>query len=209
MPRKSKTKTRKKKTASHNRTAGGTDGVVDINAKRVEKLADQIGSLAQAMSRGMDEAVATMVGTYRDWERANPDLALKPRHKLEMVRFGFVGPGGFERCHDPTRLPDTAFFLPEGGVSREIERDIDAAEVLMCPAMQDGVCQDVWRQMKMPPCCLLLLEVHHGLGGGAYDDSVQMVVDDWGKWTAPEAYAASFARAEQAVRKHEESGRSS
>lgn len=149
--------------------------------------------------------VAQRVGAYRDWEGAHADLALKPRHTLAMVRLGFVGPGGFERCHEPDRLPETAFLLEDGDVAEEVRRDHTASEVLMCPAMQDGVCQGVWQNMKTPPCYLLLLEVYHGLGGGAADDSVQEVVDDYGKWGGPEEYAESFARAERTVQQYEES----
>lgn len=195
---------RKRKKPTRKRKAASTGGVVDIRVKQVEKLGEQIQLHARALTQGIDEQIARLVGAYHDWERAHADVALKPRHKLAMVRLGFVGPGGFERCHDPERLPETAFFLEGGGVDDQIRRDHDAAEVLMCPAMQDGVCQGVWRSMQMPPCYLLLLEVYHGLGGGALDDSVQEVVDDVGKWGGPEQCAESFARAEQTVRHYEE-----
>ena len=52
----------------------------------------------------------------------------------------------------------------------------------------------------MPPCYLLLLEVHHGLGGGALDASVQEVVDDYGCWGGPEAYAKNFEYAEELIK---------
>lgn len=187
--------TRKKKAA---RKRTGAD-VVDIEVKRAEKLGDELLTLQHAITQGIDESVALIVGKYRAWERANPTVALQPRHKLEMVRYGFVGPGGFERCHDPDRRPEEAFYLDDGDVHECIRRDHRASEVLMCPAMQDGLCQGVWSGMQMPPCYLLLLEVHHGLGGGARDDSVEEVVDDFGKWGGPEEFAESFARGEEAV----------
>ena len=176
--------------------------VIDLGAKRAEKMTDEILSLGRALTRTVDEAVANIVGGYRAWEGANPDLALKPRHKLAMVRLGFVGPGGFNRCHEPHRLPETAFLLEDGDVSEEIRSDHRASEVIMCPAMEANVCQGAWRGMQMPPCYLLLLEVHHGLGGGALDDRVQEVVDDFGQWGGPEEYAESFARAERSVQRY-------
>jgi hypothetical protein len=199
---------RKRKKPTRTRKAPPANGVVDIDVKRVEKLTEKICSLAQAITDQLDEQVAIIVGGYRNWQQAHPDLALKPRHKLAMVRLGFVGPGGFERCGEPGRLPEAAFLLEDGDVVEQIRRDRGASEVLMCPAMEEGVCQGVWRGMRMPPCYLLLLEVHHGLGGGAIDDVVQEVVDDFGLWGGPEQYAERFARGEQAVREAEKAGRS-
>lgn len=74
----------------------------------------------------------------------------------------------------------------------------------MCPAMEAGACQGVWRGMKTPPCHLLLLEVYDGLGGGARDQSVEDVIDDFGRGGGPEEYAESFARGAQAVAQHDE-----
>jgi hypothetical protein len=204
VSRKRKKPPRKRKKPTRKRKVDRADGVIDLDLKRAEKITEKLSSLGQAVRQRLDEQVAHIVGAYRKWEQTHPDLALKPRHKLAMVRLGFVGPGGFERCHEPGRLPESAFFLEDGDVSEQIRRDHKASEVLMCPAMQAGVCQGAWRGMRMPPCYLLLLEVHHGLGGGALDDSVQEVVDDFGKWGGPEEYADSFARAEQTIRKHDE-----
>lgn len=179
-----------------------TGEVVDLADKRVDKLSGEIQSLAKAMCAQLDEQVATIVGQYRQWENEHSEIALQPKHKLAMVRYGFVGPGGFERCHEPHRLPETAFFLDDGDVDAQIRRDHDAAEVLMCPAMEAGRCKGVWSGVRMPPCYLLLLEIHDGLGGGAIDDSVQEVVDDVGCWGGPEQCAESFARGERAVSKY-------
>jgi hypothetical protein len=41
------------------------------------------------------------------------------------------------------------------------------------------------------------------------DDSVQEVVDDYGKWGGPEEYAETFARGERAVRQPKKGDRSS
>lgn len=175
--------------------------VIDLRDKRVEKMGEEIQSLGRAMSSALDEQVGHLVGQYHEWERAHPDEALKPHHKLAMVRYGFIGPGGYVRCHEAGRLPEVA-FISDDGVSEEIERDYDAAEVLMCPAMESRRCEGVWRGMQMPPCYLLLLEVHRGLGGGAIDDSVQEVLDDVGCWEGPEQKAKSFARARAILKKH-------
>lgn len=180
----------------------GSAEVVSLSHKRVEKLTGEIQTLAKAMTAQTDEQVATIVGQYRQWELEHPETALHPKHKLAMVRYGFVGPGGYVRCHEPHRLPQTAFFLDDGGVDEQIRRDQDAAEVVMCPAMEAGLCKGVWSAVRMPPCYLLLLEVYDGLGGGAIDDSVQEVVDDVGLWDGPEQCEESFARGERAVKKY-------
>lgn len=211
MSRKRNKNTRKRKPKAKARTqakikAAPVATVVDLDDKRVEKLTEEIVSLTNAMSQGLDERVDLIVGLYRGWENAHPDQALRPHHKLAMVRFGFVGPGGFERCHEPDRLPEAAFIGEDGDLDVQIRQDHYASEVLMCPAMESGRCQGVWRGMRAPPCHLLLLEIHHGLGGGALDDSVEEVVDDFGKWSGPEQCAESFARGERAVSEHRDRG---
>jgi hypothetical protein len=193
------------KKRSPKRKTTRASNVVDIQEKRVEKLTERVVSLSEAITKGVDARVAALLDLYRTWERQHPDDALKPHHKLAMVRYGFVGPGGFTRCHEPHRLPQIAFLLADGGVDERIERDNDASEVVMCPAMEAGLCQGAWRAMQMPPCHLLLLEVYQGLGGGAMDDAVDQVLDDVGCWYDPDdndELKESFARAERLLRKY-------
>ncbi len=177
-------------------TAEESAEVVDLRQKKLEQLTTEIIALSQSMAAALDSKVALIVGAYRQWERAHPQQALKPKHKLPMVRLGFIGPGGYQRCHEPHRLPDAAFE------DDQVRFDNEASEIVMCPAMEDDLCEGVWRGMSMPPCCLLLLEVNHAMGGGVLDDGVQWVVDDWGKWHGPEHHADSFARARELVEKH-------
>jgi hypothetical protein len=176
--------------------------VVDLEKKRLEKLTGELSSLVRQGARLLDEQVEAIVGAYHEWERDNPELAIKPFRKMAMVRLGFVGPGGFERCHEPGRLPERAFFEEDGAIADEIRSDRHGSETLMCPAMEARACQRVWQEMRMPPCYILLLEVHRGLGGGAYDPGVEEVIDDLGKWQGPEEYAESFARAEELLRRY-------
>lgn len=179
-----------------------TTNVVDIREKLLDKATDQVRALMQTSADLEKEGVDLIVAMYREWERTNPELALRPRNKTAMVRLGFVGPGGFDRCREPHRLPESAFRGEDGEPAEEIQSDRDGSEVLMCPAMESRACQGAWRGMGMPPCYLLLLEVDHGLGGGCQDDRVPEVLDDFGKWPGPEEYAESFARAEELLRRH-------
>lgn len=184
-----------------------TPKVVRLEAKRNEKLLRETEELARRWASAEDEQVALVVAAYRKWEQDNPDAALQPKHKLAMVRLGFVGPGGFDRCHEPHRRPMASFFAGQDdddfSIPAELESDRDASEVLMCPAMEARSCQGVWSGMRTPPCYLLLLEVHQGLGGGMSDDRVSEVLADYGKWQGPEKYAESFVRAEQLLRRRE------
>ena len=176
--------------------------VVDLDAKRSEKLTEETVALVQQTARLLDEQVRLIVAAYNHWERENPELALRPSDKMAMVRLGFVGPGGFDRCHETGRRPLSAFISEDGEASDDLPNDRNGSEVLMCPAMESRACQGVWRGMRMPPCYLLLLEVHRGLGGGSQDSGVEEVVDDFGKWQGPEEYAESFVRAEQLIRRY-------
>jgi hypothetical protein len=176
--------------------------VVDLDAKRSEKLTDELITLAQHSARLMDEQVELIVLAYDQWERQNPELALRASDKMAMVRLGFVGPGGFDRCHETGRRPWCAFVSEDGEPADDLPNDRNGPQVLMCPAMESRRCQGVWRGMRMPPCYLLLLEVHRGLGGGSQDSGVHEVLDDFGKWQGPEEYAESFVRAEQLIRRY-------
>ena len=198
--RQAKRARRAKKQSAARRSEGARRGtpakaeVIDLGAKRVEKMGDELSRLTQSLASAQDEQVADTVDAYRAWEEAHRGEALRPEEKLAMVRYRFVGPGGFERCHEAERLPEAAFFIGDCDIDERIQRDHDAAEVLMCPAMQAGKCQGIWQAMKTPPCHLLLLETYQALGGGVLDDSVQEVVDDVGAG-GPEGRAASFGRA--------------
>jgi hypothetical protein len=185
------------------RKATRAANVVDLQEKQLEKLTEEVVSLGEQLTKGVEARVAAILDVYRTWERQHPDDAVKPHHKLAMIRYGFVGPGGFTRCHELHRLPETAFFLEDGDIDERIRRDDDASKVLMCPAMEAGRCQGAWRAMQMPPCYVLLLEVYQGLGGGAMDDAVDEILDDWGLWRGPdenEEVKESFARAERLLR---------
>ena len=184
------------------RKALSGQNVVDLDAKRSEKLIGETVALVQQTARLLNEQVRLIVAAYNQWERENPELALRPSNKMAMVRLGFVGPGGFDRCHETGRRPWSAFISEDGEPADDLPNDRDAPNVLMCPAMESRRCQGVWQGMRMPPCYLLLLEVHRGLGGGSRDDGVQEVVDDFGKWQGPEEYAESFVRAEQLIRRY-------
>lgn len=183
-----------------------TAKVFDLRVKQTEKLTEEIKVLSQRLTQGIDERVELIVDAYHEWEQANPELRLRAHEKMSMVRYGFIGPGGFDRCHELDRLPESAFFTADGDVADEIRTDRDASEVVMCPAMESGRCQEIWRGMRAPPCHLLLLEVSHGLGGGADDMGLQIVLDDFGLGGGPDDYAQSFVRAERLVRKYEERG---
>ena len=176
--------------------------VVDLDAKRSEKLTEAIIALDQRTVSLVDEQVRLIVLAYNQWERDNRELALRPSDKMAMVRLGFVGPGGFDRCHEPGRRPWSAFISEDGELVDDLPNDRTGSEVLMCPAMESRRCQGVWQGMRMPPCYLLLLEVHRGLGGSCHDEGVQEVVDDFGRWQGPEEYAESFVRAEQLIRRY-------
>ena len=200
---------RKGKRPARKRKPKAAAKVVDIGVKRAEKIDGELRSLGRAITKGLDDQVALIVDSYHAWEQAHPDLALTPSHKIEMVRYGFVGRAGFERCHEPDRLPEEAFILEDGDIDRRIWRDHDASEVLMCPAMEAGVCEGAWRGMGTPPCHLLLLEIHRGLGGGTRDEAVEQVVDDFRIRGGPEECAESFARGARVAAKHKERGSSS
>ena len=177
--------------------------VVRLDVKRAEKMEEQLLSMVAESGRALDEQVALIRGFYREWERENPSAALKGFQKMAMVRLGFIGPGGFDRCHEPGRLPEDAFISEDHDLGDELLDDYKGAEVLMCPAKASGRCQGIWRGVRMPPCYLLLLEVYEGLGGGVLDDRVDEVVSDFGKWPGPEEYAESFAEAERVRRRYE------
>lgn len=196
---------RERKPRSPKRKIPRPANVVDIKDKLLDKLTEEIVSVTSEMTERLDATIADALDIYRTWEHDNPDTALKAHHKLAMIRYGFVGPGGFARCHQPHRLPETAFFLAKGGIDERIQRDEDAAELVMCPAMQAERCQGVWRAMRIPPCQLLLLEVLQGLGGGVLDDSVDEVLSDWAcarDQEETDPAPASFARAARLVRKY-------
>jgi hypothetical protein len=176
--------------------------VVDLGVKRGEKLTNEIIALVQQTTNLLDEQVRLIVTLYQQWEHDNPALALRASDKMAMVRLGFVGPGGFDRCDEADRSPMSAFISEDGDLSDEILDDRKASELLMCPAMESRVCQGVWRGMRMPPCYLLLLEVHRGLGGGCHDSGVQEAVEDFDRWPGPEQYAERFVHAEQLLRRH-------
>ena len=184
------------------RKALSGQNVVDLDAKRSEKLIDETLALVQQTARLLDEQVRLIVAAYNQWERENPEIALRPSDKMAMVRLGFVGPGGFDRCHETGRRPWSAFVSEDGEASDDLPNDRNGPEILMCPAMESRRCQGVWQGIRMPPCYLLLLEVYRGLGGGSHDSGVEEVVDDFGKWQGPEEYAESFVRAEELIRRY-------
>lgn len=166
-------------------------------------LDEKLVSLVRELERGLDEQVALILGRYHEWERENPRAGLERYEKMGMVRLGFIGPGGFDRCHEPGRLPVAAFIPEDIDVPDELPDDYEGARVLMCPAKESGACQRVWRGAGMPPCYLLLLEVHAGLGGRVSDERVEEVVADFGKWPGPEDCAESFAEAEAVIRRYD------
>lgn len=178
--------------------------VVDIRKKQLDKITERINTAVSAGVRSMREASELIVEDYRRWERENPELALEPFEKMQMVLLGFVGPGGFERCHEPGRRPEASFISEQLGVSEEIRSDRNASDILMCPAMESRKCQGIWAGQRLPPCQILLLEVYLGLGGDAYDDKVQDLLADFDNWEAPEGFAQSFERGERLLREHEE-----
>jgi hypothetical protein len=180
--------------------------VVDIRVAELDRATKRIKALTATIAQRTDEAVAAVIESYRAWEAGCPDDALRTDHKTEMVRLGFVGQAGFERCHEPHRLPWLAFFtftarVPEHEVD---EDDQSLAEVMMCPAMQAGRCEPIWRAVGLPPCKLLLLEIHHGLGGGSACVGVDGVLRELDEQTPPDReHEASFRRAKRVKRHHD------
>lgn len=179
--------------------------VVRLDVKRAEKTMEQASSLMDGIVRGTDEAVALIVDHYREWERENPDAVIRQGDKMAMVRLGFIGNAGFDRCHETGRLPTDAFFGEDGWLEDELLDDLLGADALMCPAKESGACQAVWRGVGLPPCQLLLLEVYSGLGGGAYDERVGAILHDYTHDgpTGPDAFAKSFAEAKRLVKRYE------
>ena len=174
--------------------------VVDIGPRQAEKLVEKIQELTRDLASAQDEQVAQVLAAYRQWEEENPDAAVRPDVKLLMVRLGFIGTGGFERCHEEHRLPVNAYWK-EDEFASELHYDSVGSEWLMCPAMESRECQRIWREMRAPPCHLLLLEVHQGLGGHIYDDRISEILSDYGG-LREEDYSASFVRAEKLLRRH-------
>jgi len=178
--------------------------VVDLEQARIGRLTSEFKRLAAAQAAKIDEHVGRVLEIYRGWERENPDRALKGFQKMQMVRWGFVGPGGFERCHEEGRRPEDSFYDGPDDLDtyvEELENDRTAGEVLMCPAMEARSCEGIWATHKTPPCHMLLLEVHQGLGGGVIDDALEQVLSDVGRWRGPDEYRESFVRAEKLLRK--------
>ena len=175
--------------------------VVSIAKKQAEKLVERVESLTDAIGRQIDEGVAEVLEHYRAWEEEHPEDAVARIDKMAMVRLGFIGPGGFDRCHETHRLPTDA-FISEDDLGDAVLDDYVGAEELMCPAKEAGRCKKIWKEIGMPPCCLLLLEVNQGLGGGIWDERVGLILSELGRWHKPERYEDSFRAAERLKRKH-------
>ena len=181
------------------------DKVVSIERLAAEREHRAIENLVQDMTARADEGTAVIVEAYRAWERAHRDQALRTHEKLEMAANGFVGRVGFHKCHDETRLPVLAFLSGAGREPEDgVRGDDELAERMLCPALESGKCRAIWEAMKLPPCRLLLLEIHHGLGGGGGPDwGVTTALDAVGR-TKPEEYERTFARAKALVKKYDE-----
>lgn len=170
---------------------------IDLEKARLERLARRFRALMKESGEALDRMVALVLEAYRAWERGNPERALHGYQRMEMVRLGFVGPGGFQRCHEEGRLPRDAFDDDDPAM----EDDREAADLLMCPAMEGGRCEPIWTALQLPPCQLLLLEIHQAVGASADDVTVQSAVGDFGRWPPGEQERKNFARAERLLRK--------
>lgn len=171
------------------------EGVISLDRARAERLVDEVKTLADQLAASVGETVAAVLKGYRAWERANPEAAVRSVERLEMIRLGFVGPGGFDRCHREERVPRSAY--PWDDPIHDDDRR--AAQVLMCPLMEARRCESVWSAFNTPPCYLLLLEAHDALGRGADDWKVGEVLGDFGK-LPPDQYRKTFARADRLIR---------
>jgi len=179
-------------TKSARRKSALPSNVIDFQTAVVGHLTKQIIPLVEGIRAQLDEQVGALLALYRAWERENPHDALRGYERIEMVRFGFVGSAGFVKCHEPERMP--AFYLSD-------LEDEEHAEYVMCPAKERGNCKPIWSALGLPPCVLLLLEVHQGLGGKADDLGIHAAVSSFGRWHPGPEHSRGFVAAARLVRK--------